>query len=84
MSETLIAQLAHGPWPLGERHTSADVLWGYRAKLDHAVQAVPELPLIRACIDRIGARSAVQRARAADAALVAAQEQDSTHHDPAD
>jgi glutathione S-transferase len=34
---------------------------------------VPELPVIRTYIDRVLARPAMQRAAAADAALVAAQ-----------
>ena len=84
MLQTLTDQLARGPWLLGERYTSADVLWGTALNWTTQFKLVPELPLIRAYIDRVGARPAVQRARAADAALVAAQEQDSTIHGPAD
>ncbi len=84
MLKTLTDQLARGPWLLGERFTSADVLWGTALDWTTQFKLVPELPLIRAYIDRVGVRPAVQRARAADAALVAAQEQDSTIHGPAD
>ena len=73
MLKTLTDQLAGGPWLLGERYTSADVLWGTALDWTTQFKLVPELPLIRAYIDRVGARPAVQRARAADAALVAAQ-----------
>jgi len=84
MLQTLTDQLARGPWLLGERYTSADVLWGTALNWTTRFKLVPELPLIRAYIERVGARPAAQRARAADAALVAAQEQNSTIHDPAD
>ncbi len=73
MLKTLTDQLAGGPWLLGDRFTSADVLWGTALDWTTQFKLVPELPLIRAYIDRVGARPAVQRARAADAALVAAQ-----------
>ncbi len=73
MLQTLTDQLARGPWLLGERYTSADVLWGTALGWTTQFKLVPELPQIRAYIDRVGARPAVQRARAADAALVAAQ-----------
>ena len=73
MLKTLTDQLARGPWLLGERYTSADVLWGTALNWTTQFKLVPELPLIRAYADRVGARPAVQRARAADAALVAAQ-----------
>ena len=73
MLKTLTDQLARGPWLLGDRFTSADVLWGTALDWTTQFKLVPELPLIRAYADRVGARPAVQRARAADAALVAAQ-----------
>lgn len=73
MLQTLTDQLARGPWLLGGRFTSADVLWGTALDWTTQFKLVPELPLIRAYIDRVGARPAVQRARAADAALVTAQ-----------
>ncbi|MDE2246009.1 MAG: glutathione S-transferase [Xanthomonadaceae bacterium] len=73
MLKTLTDQLARGPWLLGERYTSVDVLWGTALDWTTQFKLVPELPLIRAYADRVGARPAVQRARAADAALVAAQ-----------
>ena len=73
MLKTLTDQLARGPWLLGERFTSADLLWGTALNWTTQFKLVPELPVIRAYIDRVAARPAVQRASAADAALVAAR-----------
>jgi len=70
---TLTAQLAQGPWLLGERFTAADVLWGTALNWTTQFKLVPETPPIRAYIDRVLARPAMQRAAAADAALAAAQ-----------
>jgi len=68
------AQLAKGPYFLGERFTAADVLWGAALDWITMFKLMPETPVVRAYIDRILARPAVQRARAADLAL--AEEQD--------
>jgi len=70
----LEAQLAKGPYLLGERFTAADVLWGSALNWTTMFKLIPETPRIRAYIDRILARPAIQRAQAADAAL--AEEQD--------
>jgi glutathione S-transferase len=68
---TISAQLARGPYLLGERFTAADVLWGAALNWTTMFKLVPETPVVRAYIDRILARPAIQRAQAADAALAA-------------
>ncbi|OMG71359.1 glutathione S-transferase family protein [Burkholderia ubonensis] len=65
------AQLAKGPYLLGERFTAADVLWGSALNWTTMFKLMPETPVVRAYIDRILARPAIQRAQAADAALAA-------------
>lgn len=66
-------QLKQGPWLLGERFTAADVLWGNALNWTTMFKLVPETPAIRAYVDRVLARPAIQRAAAKDAALLAAQ-----------
>ena len=73
MLHTLTAQLAGGPYLLGERFSAADVLYGTALNWMTQFKLVPELPVIRAYIDRVNARPAMQRAAAADAALAAKQ-----------
>ncbi|RQS24235.1 glutathione S-transferase family protein [Burkholderia sp. Bp8998] len=75
------AQLAEGPYLLGERFTAADVLWGAALNWITMFKLIPETPRMRAYIDRILARPAIQRAQAADAALAA--EQDKARETPA-
>lgn len=71
---TINAQLAKGPYLLGERFTAADVLWGAALNWITMFKLMPETPVVRAYIDRVMARPAMQRAQAADLAL--AEEQD--------
>jgi glutathione S-transferase len=73
MLKTLVDQLERGPYLLGERFSAADVLWGTALNWTTMFKLVPELPVIRAYIDRVLARPAMQRAAAKDAELVAAQ-----------
>ncbi|WEN15538.1 glutathione S-transferase family protein [Rhodanobacter sp. AS-Z3] len=73
MLKTLVDQLERGPYLLGERFSAADVLWGTALNWTTMFKLVPELPVIRAYIDRVLARPAMQRAAALDIALVAAQ-----------
>ncbi|KAA0069684.1 glutathione S-transferase family protein [Rhodanobacter sp. T12-5] len=73
MLKTLVDQLEKGPWLLGDAFTAADVLWGTALNWTTMFKLVPELPVIRAYIDRVLARPAMQRAAAKDAGLVAAQ-----------
>lgn len=73
MLKTVVDQLEKGPYLLGERFSAADVLWGTVLNWTTMFKLVPELPVIRAYIDRVLARPGVQRAAALDAELVAAQ-----------
>lgn len=69
----LTQQLSKGPWLLGEAFTAADVLWGAALTWVTGFKLVPELPEIKAYIDRFNARPAVVRARAKGAELAATQ-----------
>jgi glutathione S-transferase len=73
MLNTLTDQLAKGPWVLGDTFTAADVLWGTALHWTTQFKLVPETPVIRAYIDRVLARPAMQRAATMDAELAAAQ-----------
>ncbi len=72
MLKTLTDQLERGPYLLGETFSAADVLWGTALNWTTLFKLVPELPVLRAYIDRVTSRPAVQRAAALDAELVAA------------
>lgn len=67
--DAIVTQLTPGPWLLGERFTAADVLWGTALDWTTRFNLVPESPPVRAYIDRVRARPAMQRAAARDAAL---------------
>jgi glutathione S-transferase len=73
MLATLTRQLRAGPWLLGERFSSADILWAYALGWTTGFKLVPELPEIVGYIARLNARPATQRVAAADAELAAAQ-----------
>jgi len=73
MFNTLVAQLERGPYMLGERFSALDVLWGNALHWMTLFKLVPELPVIRAYVDRVMSRPAMQRAAALDAALAEAQ-----------
>ena len=73
MLSTLTGQLAQGPHLLGERFSAADVLWGTALAWTTMFKLVPDLPVIRAYIDRVAARPAVARAKQKDAELAARQ-----------
>jgi glutathione S-transferase len=73
MLKTLTDQLERGPYLLGDTFSAADVLWGTALNWTTMFKLVPELPVIRAYIDRVLARPAMRRAAAADAELAAAQ-----------
>jgi glutathione S-transferase len=74
MLATLTRQLRAGPWLLGERFSSADILWGYALGWTTGFKLVPELPEVVDYMARLNARPAVQRVAAADAALAAEQQ----------
>jgi glutathione S-transferase len=71
--KALTEQLAQGPYLLGERFSAADVLWGTALNWTTMFKLVPETPLIRAYIDRVLGRPAMQRAAAKDAEWAATQ-----------
>jgi glutathione S-transferase len=73
MLKTLTDQLELGPYILGDTFSAADVLWGTALNWTTMFKLVPELPVIRAYIDRVISRPAMQRAATADAELAAAQ-----------
>jgi len=66
MLNTLNDQLRKGPWLLGDKFTAADVLWGIALKWTTGFQLVPETPEIKAYVERVNARPAIQRADAKD------------------
>jgi glutathione S-transferase len=74
MLNTLTGQLAKGPYLLGERLSAADVLWGTALTWTTMFKLVPELPVIKDYIGRLGARPSVAKVKALDAALAAEHE----------
>lgn len=74
MLNTLTDQLSQGPYMLGEKFSAVDVLWGTALMWTTAFKLVPDVPVVKAYIDRINARPAVERARMKDAQLLAAQQ----------
>lgn len=72
MLAALEAQLARGPWMLGDRFSAADVLWGTALSWTTGFGLVPASPVIAQYIERAKARPAFQRAAEKDAALLAA------------
>jgi glutathione S-transferase len=72
MLKTLVAQLAKGPYLLGERFSAADILWGTALTWTTMWQLVPELPEIKAYIQQLGSRPSVARVKAKDTELAAA------------
>ncbi|WP_271193208.1 glutathione S-transferase family protein [Pseudomonas turukhanskensis] len=68
------AQLAKGPYLLGERFSAADVLWGTALNWTTHFGVVPLLPAFKAYIDRVTGRPAYKRAAAKEAELLAKQE----------
>jgi glutathione S-transferase len=71
MLATVTAQLAKGPYLLGDTFSAADILWGTSLGWTMGYGLLPPLPEIKAYVDRIEARPSVQWARAHDAALAA-------------
>ncbi len=71
--KTLVSQLQHGPWLLGEQFTAADVLWGSALNWTTQFGLIPEVPVIKDYIARFIKRPAYNRALAKDAELAAAQ-----------
>ncbi|MGH8085121.1 MAG: glutathione S-transferase family protein [Lysobacter sp.] len=70
MLAALEAQIARGPWMLGENFSAVDVLWGTALAWTTGFGLVPASPVITQYIERAKARSAFQRAAEKDAALL--------------
>lgn len=71
--KTLTDQLDRGKYLLGAKFMAVDVLWGFALSRMTTWNLVPELPVIRSYVDRVGARPAVARVKAMDAELEAAR-----------
>lgn len=71
--QTLVAQLAKGPFILGDRFTAADVLWGSAMTWMSGWKLVPDAPEITAYVGRHMARPSTARVKASDAELAAQQ-----------
>ncbi len=71
MLTTLTDQLAKGPYLLGEKFTAADILWSTALRWTMMFGIVPELPVIKAYVERLSQRPAVARVKAKDEALAA-------------
>jgi glutathione S-transferase len=74
MLNTLTGQLAKGPYLLGDRMSAADVLWGTALTWTTMFKLVPELPVIKDYIGRLGARPSVAKVKELDAKLSAEHE----------
>jgi glutathione S-transferase len=73
MLNALVTQLGRGDYMLGDRFMALDVLWGSALRWMVDFKLVADVPLITEYVARIAARPAVQKVRAKDAALAAAQ-----------
>jgi glutathione S-transferase len=62
----IVAQLARGPYLLGEAFSTADILYGSTFALFKGSPLLPENPTLTAYIDRLIARPAYQRALTKD------------------
>lgn len=71
MLGALEAQLATGPYLLGDRFTAADVLWGIALNWTVNFGLVPKRDVFVRYAERIAARPAFQRVEQADAAMAA-------------
>jgi glutathione S-transferase len=74
----ITAQLARGPYFLGERFTAVDVLWGQALDWILRFGLVPRSDLFSAYVERVRSRPACARAAAKDGALLAARQSPAT------
>jgi glutathione S-transferase len=73
MFDTLTARLRETPYLLGDRISAADILWGTSLRWITAFGLVPELPEIKAYLDRVTGRPSFKTVGARDAELAAEQ-----------
>ena len=71
---TLLAQLAKGPYLLGEQFTALDVLWGTALGWMDMFELLPKRSEIGEYVKRVHSRPAIIAAQAKDQALAVAQE----------
>lgn len=72
---TILGQLAHGPYLLGERFSALDVLWGSALGWMDAFDLLPKRSEIADYVARIGSHPAMVAAGQKDQALAAEQAQ---------
>lgn len=72
MLSVIVGALRKGPYLLGDRFSAADVLWGGALMWMTMFKLVPELPEIKAYVERVCSRPAFVRITAEDAELAAA------------
>jgi glutathione S-transferase len=72
--DVVARQLAGGPWLLGERFTTADVLWGGALSWTLRFGMVPERPEFTSYVERFDARPSAAWVRERDDALAAEHE----------
>lgn len=68
--DVLAAAVEPGPYLMGDRFTTADILIGSGLRWGMIVGTVPERPELRAYISRLETRPALQRAQARDAEVM--------------
>ena len=66
--ETVVRSLAPGPWLLGESFSAADIVIGTGLLWGRSAETIPDRPEIAGYLERLEARSALQRATAKDQA----------------
>jgi glutathione S-transferase len=69
--DTLTARLCAGPYLLGEKLSAADILWALSLRWITTYGLVPELPEIKAYVERVTSRPKFQAMEARDAELAA-------------
>ncbi len=69
--DMLAAQLASGPFLLGERFTAADLIWGTAIGWTLAFGLLPDRPVFAAYAGRIAGRASARKVADEDAALAA-------------
>jgi glutathione S-transferase len=72
---TLSAQLAKGPWLLGDKFTCLDVLWGTALTWMTGFGLVEAVPPVKAYVDRWNSRPSVKVVADIDARLLGSQSQ---------
>ena len=73
--ETILGELKHKPYLLGDETSAADILWGTALRWGVMFKLVPESALIDAYVSRVTGRPAALKVDAMDADLAAAQQQ---------